>query len=114
MAFGKKKEEGAQPADDLATAFAPPEGEAAEDEAAAPELPANVQTVEAAPEEEPPPPAPDDADALLSVFQTSDGEEDDRTVLLELAGEVDIAGLLEDLRTIRSALNRTTRLRAAA
>jgi len=41
---------------------------------------------------------------LLNMFQTTTIEQDDRTVLLELAGEVEIDDLLEDLQTTGAAM----------
>jgi hypothetical protein len=41
---------------------------------------------------------------LLSMFQTTTVEADDRAALLELAGEVEIDDLLEDLQTVAAAL----------
>lgn len=113
MAFGKKKDESApgepvndsagEPTDGLAGAFA------AAAEAADEEAPAGLQNVQhAAPEAE----EPASADALLSVFQNSDDNED-RSVLLELAGDVEIHELLEQLKTAAAAVGRMTRRRAA-
>jgi len=41
---------------------------------------------------------------LLNMFQTTTIEQDDRSVLLELAGEVEIDDLLEDLQTTGAAM----------
>lgn len=42
--------------------------------------------------------------ALLSMFQESKLEVEDRSVIVELAGEVEMADLLEDLHTLALAL----------
>ena len=41
---------------------------------------------------------------LLNMFQSTSIEETDRSVLLELAGEVDLGDLLEELQTISAAI----------
>jgi hypothetical protein len=46
---------------------------------------------------------------LLSMFQTTEAVSDDRAALLELAGEVELDDLLEDLQTVRSAIGRRAR-----
>jgi hypothetical protein len=45
-----------------------------------------------------------DATDLLSMFQTSTGEETDRSALLDLSGDVDLADLLEELHTLAAAM----------
>jgi hypothetical protein len=60
-----------------------------------------------APVEQAPPPADPlagGADALLSVFAETKVEGEDKGALLELAGDVPIDALLEDLRTLQSAI----------
>jgi len=134
MAFGKKKEreqpgEGAMP--DASSApeaepAAPSDGDGGPGEATA------VVTAEAAsdagtPAAEAPadeaapsdnadgaadaaaPGSPSGGDALggadlLSMFQSTQAEMDDKTAILELAGEVEIDDLIEDLQTIAAAL----------
>lgn len=91
MAFGKKNEErpeqtapDASPADaedDLSDAF--PDGDATSEPATADPLAGGD---------------------LLNMFQTTTIEEADRSVLLELAGEVDLGDLLEELHTISAAI----------
>jgi hypothetical protein len=41
---------------------------------------------------------------LLNMFQTTQIEQDDLSVILELAGEVDLDDLLEELHTVAAAL----------
>ncbi|HET6615370.1 MAG TPA: hypothetical protein VFH62_05745 [Dehalococcoidia bacterium] len=77
---------------DLAGAFAEPEPAAADD------------PVEPAAEPAPPPADPLAGGDLLSMFQTTQIEADDRSALLELAGEVEIDDLLEELQTVASAM----------
>jgi hypothetical protein len=111
MAFGKKK-------DDPATSVAVPvEAEAeddslslfpdsGEDDALAAEAPA-ATPAEGAAGEPAPAPAPEalpSTDSLLSAFQTTEGADDDRSVLLEMAGDVDLADLLEELNTLSAAI----------
>ena len=43
-------------------------------------------------------------DALLNMFQTTQIEEVDRGAVLELAGDVELADLLDDLQTVATAL----------
>ncbi len=112
MAFGKKKDEAA-----------PAEGapEAAPEAAAidpAPELPIDEAAAAgdttppaeavAGTEGEPVEAAPADAlanpDSLLSAFQETQVEAEDQSVLIDLAGEHDLAGLLDDLHTVAAAL----------
>jgi len=86
MALGRKKEDKG--------AAAPP----AEAEAAAPEA--------EAPAEAPPPPAPpaENDNALLNMFEAATMETEDLSVLIELAGEVELSDALEDLYTVAAAL----------
>jgi hypothetical protein len=42
---------------------------------------------------------------LLSMFQTTTIEADDKAALLDLAGEVELDDLLEDLQTVAAALS---------
>ena len=44
------------------------------------------------------------ADALLNMFQTTQAETEDRSVILELAGEVELGDLLEELQTVALAI----------
>ena len=108
MAFGKKKDEPVAP-----TAEAPVEAQL--DLAAAPtEQPASI---EAAPETvlpelpEPAPPAADPlaggGDALLNMFQTTQIQAEDRSAVLEIAGDVEIDDLVEELHTVAVALGIT-------
>jgi hypothetical protein len=109
MALGKKKQR-----DDPAAAGAEaPEGP---DDGAKSILAADEPATDdgqliagVAPEEEgeaakPAEPLAGGTDALLSMFQATEVEGDDRSVLLDLAGEVDLADLLEDLHTMAAAL----------
>ena len=48
------------------------------------------------------------SDALLSMFQESKTETDDLGVLVDLAGDVDLDDILEELRTLRAALGITS------
>jgi hypothetical protein len=111
MAFGKKKTDEAQ--EQPANLFE--EEEQVQAEAAPAALDEAVSPAEApedaapAPAEEPTPapvadPLAGGADALLSLFQEDDGGGEDRGALLDLAGEVEIDDLLEDLRTVAVAL----------
>ena len=120
MAFGKKKDEAgeagvvaATDADDDAPLFPDSGDDPVADDAAPVEAPAPA----VAPSPEPvaevaPTPAPEAAadaapstDALLSAFRTDDGANDDRSVLVELAGDVGLADLLEELNTLAAAMN---------
>jgi hypothetical protein len=78
-----------QPAADGADATAAPDNP--------PEAPPPEQAAVAAP-------GANSADALLSVFQTTQAESEDITLLLDLAGEVEIDDLLEELHTVAAAL----------
>ena len=125
MAFGKKKDEAAAPSGELepATPVNLFEEEAAEaaastTDALAGAAPADVTPAEgAAPVEDLPPAeaaAPPDAsgsgdavgsrDALLSLFQESEDTTSDRSAMLELAGDVEMSDLIDDLRTVAVAL----------
>jgi hypothetical protein len=104
MAFGKKKNETAAPAPVPA---APDDGL---------EVSGALFTGEPAAEEEDPIAAgllaEEKAEAakdpfagdLLNMFQTTQIEQDDRSILLALAGEVEIDDLLEDLQTTGAAM----------
>jgi hypothetical protein len=64
-------------------------------------------------------PAPADplaggTDALLSMFVETKTEGEDKSALLELAGDVPIDGLLDDLRTLQSAIRLRMEETAAA
>jgi hypothetical protein len=39
------------------------------------------------------------------MFQSSEGGDDDRSVLIEMAGDVELADLLEELNTLAAAMN---------
>jgi hypothetical protein len=49
-------------------------------------------------------PEGDNTDALLSMFQSTESTSGDNTLLLELAGDIDLADLLESLHTVAAAL----------
>jgi hypothetical protein len=118
MAFGKKKSkdepliigvEEATPVDDGIGEAIDSELFAAEPAADAAEVEQAEATVEEAPvaAAEPLPGAADPLASgpdLLSMFQTTTIESDDKAALLELAGEVEIDDLLEDLQTVQAAL----------
>jgi hypothetical protein len=108
MAFGKKKDEPVAP-----TAEAPVEAPLDLAEAPA-EEPASIE----APPETVQPPATDAAapaadplagggDALLNMFQTTQIQAEDRSAVLDLAGEVEIDDLVEELHTVAVALGIT-------
>jgi hypothetical protein len=111
MAFGKKKdgepEAAAQaPAEDDDAPLFPDEEPAAE-LAPASETPPTADaapTAEATAAPVPAEPAMPSTDSLLSAFQTTEGGEEDRSVLLDLAGEVELADLLEELNTLAAAI----------
>jgi hypothetical protein len=117
LAFGKKKDEAgtlaaADAADDDAPLFPDAGDESPEDAAASLAVSAEPAPEPAAPEEAPTPaeaPAPAaeaaPTDALLSMFQSSEGGDDDRSVLIEMAGDVELADLLEELNTLAAAMN---------
>ncbi len=50
-------------------------------------------------------PAPDGADALLNMFQTTQVEGDDREVLIKMAGDVELTDLVDEIGTVAAALN---------
>jgi hypothetical protein len=118
MAFGKKKQEQEQPATMAAApdeAPAPEAPEAISEELFAGDEPATEEAPESADEapaaETPMAAAPEPAPAadplggdLLSMFSTTSVEADDKAALLELAGEVEMADLLEDMQTVAVAL----------
>jgi hypothetical protein len=49
-------------------------------------------------------PPEENSDALLSMFSSSKEEEVDNSIVLELAGNVELADLLEDLQTLAAAM----------
>jgi hypothetical protein len=101
MAFGKKKDSGAAPAVE-ATDY----GIEVSDALFA-EQPAEEEDPIAAgllAEEEAEAAKDPFAGDLLNMFQTTQIETDDLTVLLDLAGDVDVDDLLEDLQTIAAAM----------
>jgi hypothetical protein len=114
MAFGKKKDDAApgivaQLETDVFEA-GPAEAEAPQADqtdvpgdgapAEAPEAAAAVPAAEAPPSGE-----PDlGGDALLNMFQTTSMELEDRSAVLELAGDVELDDLLEELQTVAVAL----------
>jgi hypothetical protein len=108
MAFGKKKDE---PVAATAEALA----EAPLDLAEAPvEEPTSMEPApEAAQSEAPVAPAPaadplaGGGDALLNMFQATQIQLEDRSAVLELAGEVEIDDLVEELHTVAVALGIT-------
>jgi hypothetical protein len=121
MAFGKKKDEAAatEAQAGSAEALAVPAPDAVSDPptslpmaetAAAADTTPPVDAVDAVAgaEGDPAVAAPADAlanpDALLSAFQTTQVEAEDHSVLLDLAGEHNLAGLLDDLHTVAAAL----------
>ena len=52
-------------------------------------------------------------DALLNMFQTTQAEAEDRSVLLDLAGDVEMDDLLEELHTMAVALGLSVAAEAA-
>jgi hypothetical protein len=107
MAFGKKKD-GAAPgeaeaADEIEPLFPADEG-SDEAEADDGEVTADPEPTPAAAAVEAVAAAPDASDSLLSMFQSSDDEVSDRSVIIDLAGDVEIADLLEDLHTLAAAM----------
>ena len=74
--------------DETPSADGPPEADAPAAEAAA----------------EPEPPEAVSTDALLSMFSTTEAEAEDISLILDLAGDVEIDDLLEQLNTIAAAL----------
>ena len=65
---------------------------------------AEPEAEDAVPEPEPAPAADTGTDALLSMFQSSEGGVSDRSAVLDLAGDVELADLIEELQTLSSAL----------
>jgi hypothetical protein len=61
------------------------------------EMPATAKTMAVGPPE-------DNTDALLSMFSADKEDIVDNTVVLDLAGDVELADLLEDLQTLAAAL----------
>jgi hypothetical protein len=118
MAFGKKKPEDdstAQAPEDVTLSPSDTDGGAPIDGQlfAAPDAEGDAQAdgASAAPEAvaEPAEAAAPAADPLggadlLSMFQTTQVESDDKAALLELAGEVEVHDLLEDLQTVAAAM----------
>jgi hypothetical protein len=105
MAFGKKGTDQASPA-----AATPPEAQDAEEELSgamfadeASEEGADAVTAGPAAETADAPADPLSND-LLNMFQTTQVEQDDLSVVLDLAGDVDLDDLLEDLHTVAAAL----------
>jgi hypothetical protein len=110
MAFGKKKDDdkatGAPPASEAtAEAAAEDEDAAAADSIMAEEQAETVDPIAAGLlAEEKAEAAGAGTDALLNMFQTTQMETEDLSVLIELAGEVEIDDLLENLGTVAAAL----------
>ena len=100
MAFGKKNDNAQAPDAEAAV-----EVEAADD-ASAP-LDEELPEAAPAPAAEPAPAAAPSSDALLSMFQETKSEIDDLAVLVDIAGDVDLDDILEELRTLRAALGIT-------
>ena len=67
-------------------------------------LEGDAPPAEGAPEAEAAPASDPLGGDLLSMFQTTTLEADDKSALLELAGEVEFDDLLEELQTVRAAL----------
>jgi hypothetical protein len=126
MAFGKKKPRDEEVSATAAAVELPPdaEGDAIDSEMFAstnesPEAGVEPAADDAATEAAAIEPAAEEAPAagdplssgpdLLSMFQTTEAVSDDRAALLELAGEVELDDLLEDLQTVRSAIGRRAR-----
>lgn len=93
MALGKKKEdeEAATPAPE--SDLAPQEGETPADAEEAAEVPPAPAAAPALNE-----------NALLSMFEGSKIEVDDLSVLTDLAGDIDLSDVIEDLYTVAAAL----------
>jgi Rieske Fe-S protein len=111
MALGKKKDGG----DGIVAQLGPDDGSPLDElevaEAGASE--AAEAAAEAVPEAAPAAAAPAaaapgevdlSADSLLNMFQTTQMELEDRSAVLELAGDVEIDDLLEELQTVAVAL----------
>jgi hypothetical protein len=115
MAFGKKK--GDHPTAASAAALEDddeplfPDEEPAAELGQAPAAEASAPAPTEAAAVEAPAPAPEAAvpstDALLSAFQTNEGVTDDRSVLVDLAGDVELADLLDELNTLAAAIGIT-------
>jgi hypothetical protein len=106
MAFGKKKDDAPGAATDAAEDALTDEVDetpAADD---APAADAAADPIAEAPEAAADPLAGGEGGGaeLLSMFQTTQIEGEDRSALLELAGEVELADLLEELHTVRAAI----------
>jgi len=109
MAFGKKKQDEA-PAAAVPEAAPDPEPEEEQPVVEASDSPAEEPAQEDALVAEPV--APENAEAgadplggdLLNMFQTSKIETEDLSVVLDLAGEVEMDDLLEELHTVALAL----------
>jgi hypothetical protein len=106
MAFGKKgKDQGA-------TGAVPPMvAEVAEEELSealfgteGPEVEDGATTADPVVAEETEAPADPLSTDLLNMFQTMQVEQEDLSVVLDLAGDVDLDDLLEDLHTVAAAL----------
>jgi hypothetical protein len=106
MAFGKKKDDAPGAPSDAAEALAEDIDETpdVEDEAATAENDAAPGTEEPAVAADPLAGGEGGGAELLSMFQTTQIEGEDRSSLLELAGEVELADLLEELHTVRAAI----------
>ena len=61
------------------------------------EVPKTAQTMAVGPPEE-------NSDALLNMFSSSKEEEVDNSIVLELAGDVELADLIDDLQTLAAAM----------
>lgn len=107
MAFGKKKDDAAAEAETEPVDDVTPEDDAPDE---APEA-----SLDGAPEDGAEEPAAEPAaaapaggtDALLSMFQESKVAAEDLSILTDLAGDVDLDDILEELRTLRAALGIT-------
>jgi len=123
MAFGKKKPDelaGApgldapEPEDALsAELFAAPGGADGAADTSQAQAAGDETTEAGAPPEAPSADAPAGADALLQMFQESRIESNDNAVILDLAGDVEMDDLLEELLTVATALGIRLESRAA-
>ena len=110
MAFGKKKNDESPLIEQEGEEQGAPvnlfEEDAADEDEAAPDPSEASSDVEPAPVEAVASPAPDAlaGDALLSLFGESESVGDDRAAALDLAGDVEMSDLIEDLRTVAVAL----------
>jgi len=104
MAFGKKGKKGdpapagaaedtPEDADELSSSMFAEEEPAAEDA-----ITAGLQAEEKAASADP------TSSDLLNMFQTTQIEQEDLSAILELAGEVELDDLLEDLHTVAAAI----------